>query len=650
MSKSLTYKILENNLVSGELKPNSEITVKVNQTLTQDSTGTMVYLQLEAMNIKDIKTDLSVAYIDHNTLQAGFENADDHEFIKTAAAKYGIIYSKPGNGICHQLHLERFGKPGTILLGSDSHTPTAGGLGMIGIGAGGLDVAVAMATGTYTLTVPKVMNIELNGKLKPWVSAKDVILYILKELTVKGGVGHIVEYSGEGVNELSLTDRATITNMGAELGATTSIFPSNENTLDFLTRQERKEDYKEMKADEGAIYDKKLIIDLDEITPMAAMPHSPDNVVSIKDIKKIKVDQIAIGSCTNSSYTDLMKVASILKGRMVHPDISLVISPGSSNILKMMSDNGALGDLISAGARILEASCGPCIGMGQAPKSKAISLRTFNRNFKGRCGTNNADVYIISPETAAISALTGYLTDPSEFGLDFPNVVLPEKFEVHKNYFIYPPKDRKKLEVVMGPNIKPFPLNESLVATMESSILLKTKDNITTDDIMPSNAKLLPFRSNIPELSKYCFGTLTDDFHIKAKAANGGIVIGGDNYGQGSSREHAALVPLYLGVKAVITKSFARIHKANLINSGILPLIFKDTSDYEKFDETDIVVLSGLIDSLDCGKEIEILNKTKSFSCTIIFEGSKRDVELLKSGGYLNYVKKINKLAGEKNV
>ena len=643
MNRSLTYKILENNLISGELKPNSEITVKVNQTLTQDSTGTMVYLQLEAMNIKNIKTDLSVAYIDHNTLQAGFENANDHEFIKTAAAKYGIIYSKPGNGICHQLHLERFGKPGTILLGSDSHTPTAGGLAMIGIGAGGLDVAVAMATGTYTLEVPKVMNIELNGKLKSWVSAKDVILYILKKLTVKGGVGYIIEYTGEGVNELSLTDRATITNMGAELGATTSIFPSNENTLDFLTRQERKEDYREIVADKDAFYDKKLIIDLDEIMPMTAMPHSPDNVVNIKDIEKVKVDQIAIGSCTNSSYTDLMKVASILKGKIVNPNVSLVISPGSSNILKMMSDNGALGDLISAGARILEASCGPCIGMGQAPKSKATSLRTFNRNFKGRCGTNDADVYLVSPETAAVSALTGYLTDPLESGVDLPKIVLPEKFEVYKNYFIYPSENRDSLEVVMGPNIKSFPLNKILVSTIEAPILLKTGDNITTDDIMPSSAKLLPFRSNIPELSKYCFGTLTDNFHIRAKNATGGIVIGGDNYGQGSSREHAALVPLYLGVKVVIAKSFARIHKANLINSGILPLIFKKKSDYERFDETDIVILNEIIDSLDFDGEIEILNKTKSFSCVVVFKGSNRDIELLKSGGYLNYVKKINK-------
>jgi len=639
MGKSLTYKILENNLISGELKPGSEITVKVNQTLTQDSTGTMVYLQMEAMNIKDIKTDLSVAYIDHNTLQAGFENADDHEFIRSAAAKYGVIYSKPGNGICHQLHLERFGKPGTILIGSDSHTPTAGGLGMIGIGAGGLDVAVGMATGTYTLKAPKVLNIELNGKLKSWVSAKDVILYILKKLTVKGGVGYVIEYSGEGVNELSLTDRATITNMGAELGATTSIFPSDEKTLDFLTRQKRKDDYKGVTADEDAVYDKKFIINLCEITPMTAMPHSPDNVVAIKGLEKIKVDQIAIGSCTNSSYTDLMKVAAILKGKSIHPNVSLVISPGSSNILKMMSDNGALGDLISAGVRILEASCGPCIGMGQAPKSEAVSLRTFNRNFKGRCGTNNAEVYLVSPETAAVSAITGYLTDPSEFGLTSPEVVLPDKFAVYENYFIYPPKDREGLEVVMGSNIKPFPLNESLVATVEGQVLLKTSDNVTTDDIMPSNAKLLPFRSNIPELSKYCFGTLVDDFHVKARAANGGIVIGGDNYGQGSSREHAALVPLYLGVKAVIVKSFARIHKANLINSGILPLVFKDTSDYEKFDETDTVVLMGIIDSLDEVKKIKVLNKTKKNSCSVIFEGSERDVELLKSGGYLNYVK-----------
>ncbi len=640
MKKSLVYKILEKNLLSGSVIEGNEISIKVNQTLTQDSTGTMVYLQLESMGIKDIKTDLSVAYIDHNTLQSGFENADDHEFIKTAAAKYGIIYSKPGNGICHQLHLERFAKPGDVLIGSDSHTPTCGGLGMISVGSGGLDVAVAMAKGYYYLKAPKVLNIELVGKLKPWVSAKDVILFVLKELSVKGGVGYVVEYSGDGVKELSVTDRATITNMGAELGATTSIFPSDEVTKEFLIKQGREKDFVNMTADEDAVYDRKIKINLNDIEPMTAMPHSPDNVVSIKDIEKIKVDQVAIGSCTNSSYTDLMKVAKILKGKKVDPDVSLVISPGSSNILRMMSDNGALGDLISAGARILEASCGPCIGMGQAPKTDAVSLRTFNRNFKGRCGTKSADVYLISPETAAVSAVAGYLIDPSTSG-DMPVIELPDTFDVYENYFIYPPIDRDGLEVTMGPNIKAFPINKDLKENVKGKVLLKTGDNITTDDIMPSNAKLLPFRSNIPELSKYCFGTIVDDFHIRAKENDGGFVIGGDNYGQGSSREHAALVPLYLGVKAVIAKSFARIHKANLINSGIIPLVLKNKEDYNNFQELDEIELVDIIESLENGTEIELVNKTKT-PIKLIFEGSKRDIEILKCGGYLNYAKKLN--------
>ncbi|WP_432401445.1 aconitate hydratase [Wukongibacter sp. M2B1] len=641
MKKSLVYKILEKNLLSGSVAEGNEISIKVNQTLTQDSTGTMVYLQLESMGIKDIKTDLSVAYIDHNTFQSGFENADDHEFIKTAAAKYGIIYSKPGNGICHQLHLERFSKPGDVLIGSDSHTPTCGGMGMISIGSGGLDVAVAMAKGYYYLKVPKVLNVELTGKLNSWVSAKDVILYVLKELSVKGGVGYVVEYSGDGVKELSLTDRATITNMGAELGATTSIFPSDEITKEFLIKQGREKDYIKLTADKGAVYDKKIEINLNDIQPMTAMPHSPDNVVPIEYINELKVDQVAIGSCTNSSYTDLMKVAKILKGKRIHSDVSLVISPGSSNILKMMSDNGALGDLISAGARILEASCGPCIGMGQAPKTEAISLRTFNRNFKGRCGTKNADVYLVSPETAAVSAITGYLTDPSTFG-DMPVVELPDTFDVYENYFIYPPDDREGLEVTMGPNIKPFPINKDLSENLRGKVLLKTGDNVTTDDIMPSNANLLPFRSNIPELSKYCFGTIVDDFHVRAKENDGGFVIGGENYGQGSSREHAALVPLYLGVKGVIAKSFARIHKTNLINSGIIPLVLKNKDDYNKFDELDDIELVNIIESLYKGVEIELFNKTKGISIKLIFEGSERDIEILKYGGYLNYAKKLN--------
>lgn len=636
MGKSVAYKILEKNLVHGELKVGEEITVKVNQTLTQDSTGTMVYLQLQAMDIITKKTDLSVAYIDHNTLQAGFENADDHEFIKTSAAKYGIIYSKPGNGICHQLHLERFGKPANILIGSDSHTPTCGGLGMISIGAGGLDVAIGIAKGTYNLKVPKVVNVELVGKLNPWVSAKDVILKVLKELTVKGGVGNIIEYSGEGVKALSVTDRATITNMGAELGATTSIFPSDEITKDFLRRQGREEDYVELSADADTVYDHKVTINLSELTPMVAKPHSPDNVDEIKNIGRIKVDQVAIGSCTNASYTDLMKVAAILKGKKVHPDVSLVISPGSSNVLKMLADNGALSDLIKAGARILEASCGPCIGMGQAPKSGAVSVRTFNRNFKGRCGTKDADVYLVSPETAAAIAVEGYFLDTTTLG-NAPTVTLPEMFDADDNYFIFPPADGRDVEIVMGPNIKPFPRNVALKDEIEAKVILKTGDNITTDDIMPSNAKLLPFRSNVPELSKYCFGTIVDDFADRANKYGGGFVIGGDNYGQGSSREHAALVPLYLGVKAVIVKSFARIHKANLINSGIIPLEFSNKDDYDKISEFDTIATDDLFAQLDRG--VVTFRTDKGYEFQAEANISDRDKEIIKKGGYLNFIK-----------
>ncbi|RKD34158.1 aconitate hydratase [Thermohalobacter berrensis] len=638
MGKSITYKILEEHLVEGELKEGEEIGIKVDQTLTQDSTGTMVYLQLEAMGIDSIKTDLSVAYIDHNTLQAGFENADDHEFIKSVAAKYGIIFSKSGNGICHQLHLENFGKPGGTLLGSDSHTPTNGGLGMLAIGAGGLDVAVAMASGKYWLKVPKVVNINLKGKLNPWVSAKDIILYILKKLSVKGGVGKIIEYSGDGLKYLSVTDRATITNMGAELGATTSVFPSDEETYRYLKSQGREEDWMELKADDDAKYDEVIDIDLSEITPQVAKPHSPDNVESVENIKDLKIDQVAIGSCTNSSYTDLMKVASILKGKKVHPDVSLCISPGSSRILKMLADNGALAHMIEAGARILECSCGPCIGMGQAPKTDGISVRTFNRNFYGRSGTKSAKVYLVSPETAAASAIKGYLTNPRNLGDDV-KINVPEKFDLNDNLFIYPPKDRDKVEVKMGPNIKPFPLNSKLKDTIEGKILLKVDDNITTDHIMPSNAKLLPYRSNIPYLSKFCFSTVDSDFWKRCEKNNGGFIIGGENYGQGSSREHAALVPLYLGIKAVIAKSFARIHKANLINAGILPLEFIDNNDYELVDFEDELQIDNLCQLLVEGKNITVLNKTKGKTFKVRFVGSKRDIDILIKGGYLNYVK-----------
>ena len=637
MGMSLTYKILKNNLLKGELKAGNEIAVKVNQTLTQDSTGTMAYLQLNAMNVDKVATDISVAYVDHNMLQSSFENADDHEFIKTSAAKHGIVFSKPGNGICHRLHLERFGKPGKILIGSDSHTPTGGGLGMLAIGAGGLDVAIGMARGLYYLKVPKVYNIELRGKLKPWVSAKDIILYVLKELSVKGGVGFVMEYTGEGIKSLSVEDRATITNMGAELGATTSIFPSDEITRDFLKKQSRESDFVELLPDADAEYDKKLVVDLDKLVPLAAFPHSPDNVHEIPD-EKIKVDQIAIGSCTNSSYSDFMKLAKILDGKKVHPDVSLVLSPGSSNIMKMISENGALAKFIGAGARLLEAACGPCIGMGQAPKSHGISLRTFNRNFKGRCGTMNAEVYLVSTETAAASALTGYLTDPRTLGEEII-IEQPEKFEFSENYFIFPSQDeneRKNVEIVMGPNIKPFPIGDELKDTITKKVILKTKDNVTTDDICPSNAGLLPFRSNIPKLSQHCFETIIPDFKERAEKNDGGIIVGGDNYGQGSSREHAALLPLYLGIKAVIAKSFARIHKANLINSGIIPLEFENQSDYDGIDEYDELQLTDIENSLAKG-EFTVKNLTKNNEFKAKFNGSARELKILKYGGYLKF-------------
>ena len=637
MGMSLTYKILKNNLLKGELKAGNEIAVKVNQTLTQDSTGTMAYLQLNAMNVDKVATDISVAYVDHNMLQSSFENADDHEFIKTSAAKHGIVFSKPGNGICHRLHLERFGKPGKILIGSDSHTPTGGGLGMLAIGAGGLDVAIGMARGLYYLKVPKVYNIELRGKLKPWVSAKDIILYVLKELSVKGGVGFVMEYTGEGIKSLSVEDRATITNMGAELGATTSIFPSDEITRDFLKKQSRESNFVELLPDADAEYDKKLVVDLDELVPLAAFPHSPDNVHEIPD-EKIKVDQIAIGSCTNSSYSDFMKLAKILDGKKVHPDVSLVLSPGSSNIMKMISENGALAKFIGAGARLLEAACGPCIGMGQAPKSHGISLRTFNRNFKGRCGTMNAEVYLVSTETAAASALTGYLTDPRTLGEEII-IEQPEKFEFSENYFIFPSQDeneRKNVEIVMGPNIKPFPIGDELKDTITKKVILKTKDNVTTDDICPSNAGLLPFRSNIPKLSQHCFETIIPDFKERAEKNDGGIIVGGDNYGQGSSREHAALLPLYLGIKAVIAKSFARIHKANLINSGIIPLEFENQSDYDGIDEYDELQLTDIENSLAKG-EFTVKNLTKNNEFKAKFNGSARELKILKYGGYLKF-------------
>lgn len=638
MGKTLAYKILENHLVEGNLTPGEEITIKIDQTLTQDSTGTMVYLQLEAMDIDKVQTELSVAYIDHNTLQTGFENADDHAFIKSVAQRHGVLFSKPGNGICHQLHLENYGKPGKTLLGSDSHTPTGGGLGMIAIGAGGLDVAVAMAKGTYSLVAPKVVKVELKGKLNPWTSAKDVILYVLQQLSVKGGVGKIVEYTGEGVKSLSVTDRATITNMGAELGATTSVFPSDENTKAYLKSQGREADYTPLAADADAVYDQELIVDLDKLTPLAAKPHSPDNVDTVANIGEIKVDQVAIGSCTNSSYTDLMKVAAILKGKKVHPDVSLVISPGSSKILTKMAENGALADIIASGARIIENACGPCIGMGQSPKSGAVSLRTFNRNFKGRSGTLDADVYLVSPETAAISAITGVLTDGSKTGQPLPEIADTD-FEFNDNFIVYPEgTNTENTPVAMGPNIKPFPRNTALPEKVEATVTLHAGDNITTDDIMPSDSRLLPYRSNIPHLANYCFEKIDKDFAGRCKEAGSCAIIGGDNYGQGSSREHAALAPLYLGVKFVVAKSFARIHRSNLINSGIMPLVFENPADYDDFKLGDKLVIENAQEQVKSGV-IEIKNETSGKTYRAATNFSDLEIALILKGGKINYMK-----------
>lgn len=639
MGKTLAYKILENHLLEGTLKAGEEITIKIDQTLTQDSTGTMVYLQLEAMEVDKIKTELSVAYIDHNTLQTGFENADDHQFIKSVAQRHGVLFSKPGNGICHQLHLENYGKPGKTLLGSDSHTPTGGGLGMIAIGAGGLDVAVAMAKGTYSLTAPKVIGVELKGKLRPWVSAKDVILYVLKELTVKGGVGKIVEYKGEGLNSLSVTDRATITNMGAELGATTSVFPSDENTREYLKSQGREEDYMPLSADADAVYDEELVVDLDALAPLAAMPHSPDNVDSVSNIGEIKIDQVAIGSCTNSSYADLMKVAAILKGKKVHPDVSLVISPGSSKIMAKMASNGALADIISAGARVIENACGPCIGMGQSPKSGAVSLRTFNRNFKGRSGTNDADIYLVSPETAAISAISGVLTDGLTSGEILP-AIADADFEPNDNFVVYPEGcDKNNTAVEMGPNIKPFPRNTALADEVAAKVVLLGADNITTDDIMPSDSRLLPYRSNIPHLSNYCFEKIDCQFSSRCHEAGKCAIIGGENYGQGSSREHAALAPLYLGVKFVLAKSFARIHRSNLINSGILPLVFANPADYDKIGLGDELIISDAVAQVKAGGQIKVRNITKGEDYDAITNFSQLEQVMILNGGKINTIK-----------
>lgn len=637
MGDNIVYKIIKKHIVDGDAVAGNSIGIKIDQTLTQDSTGTMTYLQLEAMGIDKVKTKRSVAFVDHNMLQQGFENADDHKYIQTVADRYGVYFSKPGNGICHQVFLERFSTPGDTLLGSDSHTPTAGGVGMMAIGAGGLDVALAMAGGAYYIKAPKVCKVNLVGKLNNMVSSKDIILEVLRKQTVKGGVGKVYEYGGEGVKSLSVPQRATITNMGAELGATTSIFPSDEKTLEFFKSQGREDAWIELKSDEDAVYDEEITINLDELKPLAAKPHSPDNVDEVENIGKIKIDQVAIGSCTNSSYEDLMKVAQILKGNKVHKNVSLVIAPGSRQVMEMIARNGALADIISAGARILENSCGPCIGMGQSPGTDSVSLRTFNRNFYGRSGTLSAQVYLVSPEVAAVSAIKGELTDPREFDIKFTDLDVNE-FLIDDSMIIKPADVGSNVEVVRGPNIKPFPLNTELSQSIDGKIILKTEDNITTDHIMPSNAKLLPFRSNIPYLANYCFNTVDTEFPQRAKDNSGGFIVGGDNYGQGSSREHAALAPLYLGVKGVIVKSFARIHKANLINSGIIPMEFYDEKDYENLSLLDNLEIPNILDNLDNGI-LEVKNTTKGTSFKVKVELSAKEVDVLKAGGKLNYTK-----------
>ena len=638
MGYTLSQKIIRNHLVSGDMTPGSEIGLKIDQTLTQDATGTMAYLQLEAMNIPRVKTELSVAYVDHNTLQNGFENADDHRFIQSVAVKRGIRFSRPGNGICHQVHLERFGIPGKTLLGSDSHTPTGGGIGMLAMGAGGLDVAVAMGGGTYYIPMPKIVRITLTGKLSPWVAAKDIILEVLRIMSVKGGLGKIIEYAGEGVKTLSVPERATITNMGAELGATTSIFPSDEVTREFLKAQDRESDFVPLEADPDAVYDEEISIDLSKLVPLAAMPHMPDKVKTVEEIGSIKIDQVCIGSCTNSSLFDMLKVAAILKGKTVAPNVSLSIAPGSKQVLSMLAENGALADMINAGARILESACGPCIGMGQSPNSGGISLRTFNRNFEGRSGTADAGIYLVSPEVAAASAVAGVLTDPRTLG-EMPVIKMPSHFEINDNMVELPlPCDEaEKASVIYGPNIKAVPLGHKLEDTIKTDVILKVGDNITTDHIMPAGAKILPYRSNVPYLSQFCFGVCDKTFPERCKEAGSGIIVGGANYGQGSSREHAALVPLYLGIRAVIAVSFARMHKANLINSGIIPLVFANPEDYNAIEQGDTLELHDIRACVEHGDTVTVKNITKNTEIVLNAEFSDRARNILLAGGLLNY-------------
>ena len=638
MGLTLAQKIIKEHLVSGEMIPGEEIALKIDQTLTQDATGTMAYLEFETMGVPRVKTELSVAYIDHNTLQSGFENADDHRFIQSMAKKYGLYFSRPGNGICHQVHLERFGKPGKTLIGSDSHTPTGGGIGMLAMGAGGLDVAVAMGGGAYYIIMPKMYKVNLTGKLHDFVTAKDVSLEILRILSVKGGVGAIIEWGGEGVKTLSVPERATITNMGTELGATTSIFPSDEITKAFLEAQGRGEDYIELRSDEDAVYDKVIDIDLSELKPLIACPHSPDNVVTVESLKGTKVDQVCIGSCTNSSLYDMLKAAALLRGKTIDPSVSLSVSPGSKQVLSMLADCGALTDILASGARLLECACGPCIGMGFSPNSGGVSLRTFNRNFEGRSGTADGQVYLVSPETAVAAALTGEITDPRMLG-EMPQVSMPEKFKIDDSAVI-PPADEETagtLEILRGPNIKPFPDSIPQGDTLRAELVLKVGDNITTDHIMPAGAKILPYRSNIPYLSRFCFGVCDETFPERAKAAGQSIIVGGNNYGQGSSREHAALVPLYLGVRAVVAKSFARIHAANLINAGIMPLTFKNPDDYDSLSQSDMLSIKNVYEGMDSGNLVLTDEKTGK-DIQLVCSFTDRQKAILKAGGLLKYV------------
>ena len=638
MGLTIAQKIIKEHLVSGEMTPGKEVALKIDQTLTQDATGTMAYLEFETMGVPRVRTELSVAYIDHNTLQSGFENADDHRFIQSMAKKYGLYFSRPGNGICHQVHLERFGKPGKTLIGSDSHTPTGGGIGMLAMGAGGLDVAVAMGGGAYYITMPKMYKVNLTGKLRDFVTAKDVSLEILRILSVKGGVGAVIEWGGEGVKTLSVPERATRTNMGTELGATTSIFPSDEITKAFLEAEGRGGDYVRLESDDDAVYDKVIDIDLSALEPMIACPHSPDNVVKVSSLKGTKVDQVCIGSCTNSSLLDMLKVAALLKGKTIRPEVSLSISPGSKQVLSMLADSGALSDILASGARVLECACGPCIGMGFSPNSGGVSLRTFNRNFEGRSGTADGQVYLVSPETAVAAALTGEITDPMLLG-KMPEVSMPKAFKIDDSAVIPPTslEEAKELPILRGPNIKPFPDSKPLEDSLSAPLVLKVGDNITTDHIMPAGAKILPYRSNIPHLSQYCFAVCDETFPERAKAAGESIIVGGNNYGQGSSREHAALVPLYLGVRAVITKSFARIHAANLINAGIVPLTFENPEDYDKLTQGDALALSDIYAGLDSGKLI-LKDITTGQEFSLVCSFTQRQKAILKAGGLLKYV------------